>query len=316
MSGEGELPWDGEPVSEGASTEDGEFPFEAEAHGEAEGHVEGESSAQGEALPEGGPGLEAEPAVEGEPPVDGEPIAGEPGLEGEVSSEGAAPVAGEPASEGEAPYEGAGEPPAPNEGEAEPAGEGQSGSETDALYDLLEAVGDGLSLDEAAQLLGDAVLAQALFDQLDGEQGDGVLTEDELQAAILLEEFDVLDADSDGTLTLAEAQVALGDLDEEDFELLGGEGHAGLTAEALENYQDQPEPDEGDPGALPADGEPEEGAAPEAEMGEGEGEVAGCACLNPDAEQKGLRDYLGDVLLLGLGLIVLLASARSAARQP
>ncbi len=314
MSGDGELPWDGEPVSEGASVEEGGLPFEAEAQGEAEGHVEGESSPQGEALLEAEPGLEGEPSSDGEPPVDGEPIAGEPGLEGEVSSEGAVPAAGEPASEGEGADEGAGEVPATDEGEAEPAGEGQGGSEADALYDLLEAVGDGLGVDDVAHVLGDAVLAQALFDQLDGEQGDGVLTADELQAAILLEEFDALDADGDGALTLAEAQVALDDLDEDAFALLGGGEDGGLRYEELDQYQGQPEPVEGDTGD--ANGEPEEGAVSEAESGEGEGEAAGCACLSPDAEHKGFRGYLGDLLLLGLGLIVLLASVRSAARQP
>ncbi len=87
-------------------------------------------------------------------------------------------------------------------------------------------------------------------------------------------------------------------------------------------------------GAPVQDGEPADGEVAQGQMAEGSGppeegqdtggeiegeqegeEPSGCACFSSADDEKGLRNHLGDLLVLSLGLIVLLASARSAAWQ-
>ncbi len=98
------------------------------------------------------------------------------------------------------------------------------------------------------------------------------------------------------------------------------EGEPSADGEAVGDGEapvEEAEPAAGEPGSegeAPVDGEPNEGAAPEGEE-EGEDEPGGCTCFGSDGEEKGLRGYLGDLLLAGIGLIVLLGSARSGARQ-
>ncbi len=171
---------------------------------------------------------------------EGEAFEGQGLSEGEWEREGEPPRAGEPPAHEESEDAQQGEPPLSEEGEGPGAGEapanadGETPAQPDLLYALLDAVGAGMLYSQAMLLDGVTGLDRDTFDELNcnGDQGDVFLTADEVRAAILLRDFEEVDASDDGTISLDEARQAIPELAGEDFVLLAG-GEAGLTQESL-----------------------------------------------------------------------------------
>jgi len=236
---------------------------------EPEGEGEPEGEVEGEPV-EGEP-VEGEP-VEGEPvegePVEGEPVEGEP-VEGEpVEGE---PVEGEPV-EGE-PVEGEpveGEPVEGEPVEGEPVeGEPVEGEPVEGEPVEGEPV-------EGEPVEGEPVEGEPVEGEpVEGEpvEGEGEPGTTEEIAAGLLEQFDTADADGDGALSFNEVRAIYPGLTEDQFAALDTDGDGFLTRDELNAILDE-----------------------------------GCGCKGCNkGDAKSINDLLGDWLLIGLSLMVMLS---------
>ncbi len=135
-------------------------------------------------------------------------------------------------------------------------------------------------------------------------------------ARVLLEQFDDLDTDGDGLLSIEEVRAVFPDLTDEQFAALDISGDGYLSREELEEtLSDHAEGEgEGQPEGE-TEGETEGESEGEGE-GEGEGEdddttdgCLGCGGCGGEQPADKLKRLLGDWLLMGLSLLVLLSVA-------
>ncbi len=195
-----------------------------------------------------------------------------------------------------------------DEGEAE--GEAGPSNPLAAIgIDLLDAPGldTGLDYEGAQEAIADITTSQ--FNQLDGN-GDGALGERELQAAVLLLEFAAIDADSNNALSLAEAQSLIPGLDNQDLQSLGAGANGLLSESDLKSAfssaaEGEPQSEDGE--STASDGEPPT-TAPPANPGNNNPDDS-CGCAKSATTVGDLKDYLADLLMVGLSLLILAATA-------
>ncbi len=176
--------------------------------------------------------------------------------------------------------------------------------------DLLAAPDLDAGLDYAGAQEAVAGITTSQFNQLDGN-GDGTLGERELQAAVLLLEFAAIDADSDNTISLAEAQNLIPDLDNQDLQSLGADANGLLSESALKSVfsrADEGEPPSEEGESVDPGGEPPDTTPPPTDPGNNNPDDS-CGCAKSMTGIGDLKDYLADLLMVGLSLLILAATA-------
>jgi hypothetical protein len=229
---------------------------------------------EGEGEPVEGEPVEGEP-VEGEgEPIEGEPVEGEP-LEGEPAEGEGEPIEGEPIEgesvEGES-VEGEGETEGePVEGESK-EGEGEPGEGEPAEGEHIEGEGEV----NEGETEGETVEGEPSEGEGESSEGEPAEGEEpgtaEDHANVLLGVFAASDTDGDSSLSYNEAQAALPNLTQAQFESLDTNNDGILTKDELQEIVNK--------------------------------KWSCGSCEKNNA--KSLSDILGDWLLIGVGLLILL----------